>query len=128
MAHFAQLDENNLVTQVIVVNNETIQNLPFPDSEPVGAAFCRSLFGDTTEWKQTSYNGSFRKHYAGIGFTFDPILDGFIAPQPFPSWVLDTATLEWAAPVPYPSDGQMYFWDEDTKNWIVVDQQEEPSV
>jgi hypothetical protein len=81
MANFAKLDENSIVTEVIVVNNETINDLPFPDSEPVGVAFCQSLFGSTTVWKQTSYNANFRKNYASIGFTYDPVLDEFIPPQ-----------------------------------------------
>ena len=81
MANFAKLDENSIVTEVIVVNNETINDLPFPDSKPVGVAFCQSLFGSTTVWKQTSYNANFRKNYASIGFTYDPVLDEFIPPQ-----------------------------------------------
>lgn len=76
MAHFAQLQDNKVV-RVIVVSNDVIGNLPFPQSEPVGAAFCRSLYGDTT-WKQTSYNGSFRKNFAGVGYTYDPQRDEFI--------------------------------------------------
>jgi hypothetical protein len=70
MAHFAQLDANNVVTQVIVVNNSVIQDLPFPESEPLGVAFCQSLFGIDTVWKQTSYNKSFRARYASIGYKF----------------------------------------------------------
>jgi hypothetical protein len=80
MAHFAQLDANNIVTEVIVVNNEVIQNLPFPESEPIGVEFCQSLYGAGTVWKQTSYNGNFRGIYAGIGFTYDPVKDVFTSP------------------------------------------------
>jgi len=80
MAHFAQLDENNVVLQVIVVNNEVIHNLPFPESEPIGVEFCQSLYGADTVWKQTSYNGNFRGVYAGIGYSYDPVLDIFVAP------------------------------------------------
>jgi hypothetical protein len=122
MANFAQLDENYIVTEVIVVNNETINDLPFPESEPVGVAFLQSLFGSTTIWKQTSYNANFRKNYAGIGYTYDPVLDAFIAPQPYPSWLLNTTTCQWEAPVPYPSDGKTYIWDEATLSWVLVDQ------
>ena len=118
MAHFAQLDENYLVTQVIVVNNATIENLPFPESDPVGVAFCQSLFGENTIWKQTSYNANFRKNYAGIGFTYDPVLDAFIPPQPYPSWLLNTTTCQWQAPIPYPTDGLTYEWDEATQSWV----------
>lgn len=121
MAHFAELDANNVVTQVIVVNNETIDNLPFPESEPVGVEFCQSLYGADTVWKQTSYNASFRKHYAGAGFTYDATLDAFIPPKPYPSWLLNTTTCDWEAPVPYPNDGKNYRWDEATLSWVLVD-------
>jgi hypothetical protein len=98
MAHFAQLDGSYTVTQVIVINNETIYDLPFPESEPVGVAFCQSLFGDTTVWKQTSYNANFRKNYAGVGYTYDPVLDAFIAPKPAQDCTLDTTTCQWICP------------------------------
>ena len=120
MANFAQLNEKYIVTQVIVVNNETIDNLPFPESEPMGVAFCQSLLGPTTNWKQTSYNASFRKNYAGIGYTYDPALDAFIPPKPYPSWLLNTVTCQWEAPVPYPNDGKTYVWDEATLSWVEV--------
>ena len=123
MANFAQLNENYIVTEVIVVNNETIDNLPFPESEPVGVAFCQSLYGSTTVWKQTSYNANFRKNYAGIGYTYDPVLDAFIAPQPYPSWLLNTTTCQWQAPVPYPDDGKTYIWDEATLSWVLAPQE-----
>jgi hypothetical protein len=117
MAHFAQLDENNVVQRVIVVSNEVINNEPFPESEPIGAAFCQNLFGGN--WKQTSYNGNIRKHYAGIGYKYDAALDAFIPPQPYPSWTLD-ADCNWQAPVPMPTDGKMYLWDEATLSWVEV--------
>jgi hypothetical protein len=84
MAHFAKLDENNVVIHVIVVNNAVIDNLPFPESEPVGVAFCQSLFGSDTTWKQTSYNSNFRGVYASIGYTYDPVNDVFVIPPPPP--------------------------------------------
>ena len=120
MANFAQLDGAYTVTEVIVVNNETIDNLPFPESEPVGVAFCQSLFGTDTIWKQTSYNANFRKNYAGIGYTYDPVLDAFIPPKPYPSWLLNTTICQWEAPVPYPNDGKRYRWDEATLSWVEV--------
>lgn len=98
MAHFAQLDENNIVLQVIVVNNNVIENLPFPDSEPVGVAFCQSLFGADTVWKQTSYNANFRKNYAGIGGSYRADIDAFVAPQPDPQCVLNLQTADWDCP------------------------------
>lgn len=120
MAHFAQLSPNFSVLDVVVVNNATVDNLPFPESEPVGVAFCQALFGSTTVWKQTSYNANFRKNYAGIGYNYDPILDAFIRPKPFPSWLLNTDTCQWEAPVPYPNDGNTYSWDEATLSWVFV--------
>lgn len=118
MAHFAQLDENNVVTQVIVVhNNELMDN--GVESETKGIAFCQSLFPGT-KWRQTSYSGNMRKNYAGIGYTYNAIRDAFIAPQPFPSWVLDDATCQWKAPVPMPTDGQRYSWDEATQAWVAA--------
>jgi len=80
MAYFAQLDENNTVTQVIVISNEVINNLPFPESEPFGVGFCQSLFGADTVWKQTSYNNNFRGNFAGIGAKYDPVKDAFNPP------------------------------------------------
>lgn len=123
MAHFAELDQNSTILQVIVVNNSDVNNLPFPESEPVGIAFCQSLLGADTRWAQTSYNANFRYNYAGIGYTFDPIPapnGAFIPPKPYPSWLLDTNTFQWQPPVPYPTDGGIYTWDEDTQTWVPV--------
>jgi hypothetical protein len=121
MAHFAQLDAQNLVMQVIVVNNDVIENLPFPESEPVGVAFCQSLFGSDTNWAQTSYNANFRYNYAGAGCFFDVSVapnGAFIPPKPYPSWLLNTTTFRWQAPVPFPDDGNAYYWDEATQSWV----------
>ncbi len=86
MAHFAQLNSENIVLQVIVVNNEVLNNLPFPESEPIGVEFCQSLFGPETIWKQTSYNRNFRGAYAGIGYTYDSVNNVFVAPpNPIPN-------------------------------------------
>lgn len=123
MAHFAELDQDNIVLQVIVVGNDSINNLPFPESEPVGIAFCQSLLGPSTRWAQTSYNANFRYNYAGIGYTFDPTPTpngAFIPPKPYPSWLLNTNTFQWEPPVPYPTDGGMYQWDEETQSWVLV--------
>lgn len=119
MAHFAQLDENNVVMQVVVVhNNELLDN--GVESEAKGVAFCQSLFGAHTTWVQTSYNGNIRKNYAGIGYAYDKARDAFIPPQPFPSWTLNEETAKWEPPVPMPSDGQIYLWDETAGNWVVA--------
>ncbi len=119
MAHFAQLDKNNLVTQVIVVHNNDCM-VDGVEREEVGIAFCQSLFGADTRWVQTSYNGNMRKNFAGIGYQYDVQRDAFIPPQPYPSWLLDELTCQWNAPVPYPSDGSVYRWDESQKNWEAV--------
>lgn len=79
MAHFVQMN-GNTCGMVIVVNNEVLENKEFPESEPIGVSFCKSLYGDNTEWKQTSYNGNFRGRYAGSGMIYDPIKDEFIYP------------------------------------------------
>lgn len=120
MAHFAKLDDQNLVLDVNVVNNDTINNLPFPESEPAGVQFLTEWSGGYTNWKQTSYSASFRKNYAGIGYTYSMALDAFIPPKPFPSWLLDTNTCQWQAPIPYPNDGKLYTWDEATQSWIEI--------
>lgn len=126
MAHFAQLDSNNIVTQVIVVHNNELMDENGKESEAKGVAFCKSLFGQNGNWVQTSYNGNFRKNYAGIGYTYDKKLNAFIPPQTFPSWVLDKTTANWKAPVAMPSDaksesnpdGKLYVWDESIVNWV----------
>lgn len=120
MAHFAKLDSNNIVEEVIVIANGVIYDLPFPESEPYGVDFCKELYGKYTNWKQTSYNGSFRNVYAGIGFTYDPVNDVFIEPQPYLSWTLNQTTFKWEAPIPYPTDGKDYYWDEETTSWVEV--------
>ena len=118
MAHFAQIDDNNIVVQVIVVANEELM-LDGVENETKGILFCKSLFGEDTRWVQTSYNGNKRKNYAGIGYTYDPVNDHFFAPQPYPSWILD-ADARWQAPTPYPTDGKFYTWNESTLTWDEV--------
>ena len=116
MAHFAKI-ENNIVTQVIVVNNDDITDENGNESEAIGIQFCKQLFGEDTVWVQTSYNNNFRKNYAGIDSTYDSTRDAFIPPQPFPSWTLVEETCLWESPVPYPEDGQDYRWNEELLNW-----------
>jgi len=122
MAHFAQLDDNNVVTQVIVVANEELL-LDGVESEAKGVIFCKSLFGEDTKWKQTSYNGNIRKNYAGIGYTYDAANDWFYAPQPYSSWTLD-ADAKWQAPIAYPTidpeNPKLYKWNEETLSWDEV--------
>jgi hypothetical protein len=123
VAHFAELDENNVVKRVIVVDNKDTADANGNEIESIGVAFCQKLLGGN--WKQTSYNGNIRKNYAGIGYTYRADIDAFVAPQPYPSWVLDV-NAQWQAPVPMPQDAgtgeppKMYTWDEGTQSWVVV--------
>ena len=113
MAHYAFLDENNIVTEVIVGTDET-ELIEGKDPETWYGEFRGQVC------KRTSYNGNIRKNYAGIGFTYDAGLDAFIAPKPFASWVLDEATAQWQAPVPMPEGN--YTWDEDSVSWLEVEE------
>lgn len=123
MAYFAQL-ENNIVQQVISISNFDAPDPAPTNSEPLGQAFIANVLKLGGTWKQTSYNGTFRKHYAGIGYTYDDVLDAFIPPKPYPSWLLNTETCNWEAPVPYPNDGKSYYWDEETQQWVEIDRPE----
>jgi len=142
MAHFAELDKDNIVIRVVVIGNEdtmkdtvkldnsemlsSIKNISGKtftknevaidwEDEKKGKDFCNSLYGGT--WVQTSYNGNIRKQYAGTGYTYDSINDVFISQQPYPSWSLDK-NFDWQAPVTEPDDGKLYYWDEKTLSWI----------
>jgi hypothetical protein len=119
MAHFAQLD-NNQVIQVIVVHNNELLDENGIEQESKGQEFCANLLGGT--WLQTSYNASIRKNYAGLGFLYDSTRDAFIPPKPFDSWVLNEDTCNWQSPVTYPSDGKVYEWNESTASWVPVTQ------
>lgn len=122
MAHFAKV-EDGLVTEVLVISQDVVNS---------------GEFGDPSLWVQTSYNTrggvhygpdgqpdgpGLRKNYAGIGFAYDPLLDAFIPPKPYPSWLLNTETCLWEAPVPYPDDGKYYLWDEDAIAWVLAEPQ-----
>jgi len=111
MAHYSFLDENNIVTEVIVGKDET-------DLTHDWEQYYGSFRGQVC--KRTSYNGNIRFNYAGIGYTYDPIRDAFIPPKPYASWLLNETTCRWDAPVPYPEDGKRYSWDEPTLNWIEI--------
>ena len=121
MAHFAEIDNNDVVLRVIVVSNADTSTPDGTEVESIGIAFCQRLFGGN--WVQTSYNNSFRKRYAGIGYTYNRQYDAFITPKPYPSWTLNTTTLDWEAPVPYPTDGKVYYWNEGTTSWQLVEPQ-----
>ena len=111
MAHFAKLDENNIVKQVVVVSND------IATTEEKGIEFLNNLYRKTGNWKQTSYNNNIRKNFAGIGYTYDESLDLFIEPKLHNSWILDEATGRYNAPVDYPNDGKTYKWNEETTSW-----------
>ena len=102
MSHFAKINNNNIVEEVIVAEQDFINS---------GAV------GDSFLWIQTSYNGNFRKNFAGTGFTYDKTRDAFIPAQPYPSWTLDEDTCLWECPVAYPDDGKEYEWNETDKQW-----------
>ena len=119
MAHFAELDENNVVLQVIVVHNNELLDDEGQENEAKGVEFCSTLFGHTN-WVQTSYNDSVRKQFAGVGYTYDSDSDIFVAPQPYPSWSLDDNN-DWQPPTPMPEDDNLYNWNEETQNWDLVE-------
>lgn len=123
MAHFAQLDENNMVINVIVVHNNDCLDENGNESEQKGIDFCKMLLGANTRWVQTSYNSNFRQRYAGIGYKYDASIDAFINPSPYPSWIYNTETHEWDPPTPKPTEFIMdyeYKWNEETRTWDSV--------
>ena len=122
MAHYAFLDKDGIVTEVITGRDET---------ETVdGISDWETYYGNirNQDCVRTSYNGNIRFNYAGIGFTYDADRDAFISPKPYESWVLDEETCRWAAPVPYPEDDVMYQWDEETIDWIATDYSAQPAI
>ena len=121
MAHFAKIDENNIVTQVIVIHNNELL-VDGEESETKGIDFCESLYGHRN-WVQTSYNNNMRYNYAAAGYVWDSENDAFYAPQPYPSWSLDENYI-WQSPVPMPEDAsseKIYSWDEENQEWKIVE-------
>ena len=116
MAHFAKLGIDNVVLEVLVVNNVDTMTPQGEEKEEIGVEFLQKLTGHQA-WKQTSYNGKFRKRYAGHGYTYNSELDAFIPPKPYSSWTLDTQEANWQAPVAYPNDGKSYNWNEENQSW-----------
>ena len=122
MAHFAEIDENNIVTRVLVVGD---------DQENRGQEFLANDLGLGGTWKKTSYNTvggvhsnggtPFRKNYAGIGYAYDSIRDAFIPPKPYNSWILNEDTCLWDSPIPYPNDGNRYTWNEENQSWDLME-------
>lgn len=125
MAHFAELNQDNQVLRVVVVGNNDCKDQYGQESEEVGIQFCKSLFGQETIWRQTSYNGNIRKNYAAIGYTYDDMRNAFIPPKPYESWRLNEATCLWESPVPMPEQDPenpaVYNWDEQNQEWKKVE-------
>jgi hypothetical protein len=123
MAHFAKLNSDNIVEKVVVVSND------IATTEQAGIDFINNLHGTNDVWKQTSYNTienthtlggtPFRKNYAGIDYTYNETIDGFVPPKIFNSWILNETTGVWDPPVAYPNDGNTYDWNENTQNWVL---------
>ena len=124
MAHFAKLGVGNIIIEVAIVSND------IATTEQAGIDFLNNLYGSRDVWKQTSYNTNggvhklggtpLRKNYAGVGYTYDQIKDAFIAPKPYASWLLNETTCLWEAPTTYPTDGEVYTWNETTTSWDLV--------
>lgn len=124
MAHFAKLNSENIVEEVLVVSNEVATN------EQAGVNFLNNLLKTNDTWKQTSYNTvggvhklggiPFRKNYAGVGYKYDESRDAFISPKPYNSWTLNETSCSWEAPTPYPNDGNLYIWDEENLRWNLI--------
>jgi hypothetical protein len=122
MAHFAQLDENNKVINIVVVNNQELINDEGNESENKGITFCQDLFGTNTTWVQTSYNGNIRKCYAQIGGYYDKSINAFIPLKPFDSWKFNFDSHSWQAPVEAPKriEGYTWVWFEGNKEWVKI--------
>lgn len=115
MAYFARINDANEVVQVIAISNDVCPD-PAPDNEQMGIDYITNVLNLPGTWLQTSYNGNFRYNYAGPDSTYDHENDAFIGPQPYPSWVLNNQ-FKWVSPVPYPDNGGVYYWDEQTQTW-----------
>ena len=130
MASFAKLNSENIVITVVSVVNEVIKDSNGIEQEDIGIQFLKTLYNEPNAiWKKTSYNTNagihslggtpFRKNHAGIGYTYDEVRDAFIGPKPYNSWILNEQTCNWDAPIPMPTDGQRYSWNEETQNWTL---------
>lgn len=125
MAHFAKLDNNNKVVSVEVVVDSVITDGEGVEQEQLGIDFLNNLYGPGSWYKQTSYNKTIRKNFAGVGFTYDPSRDAFIPPNSFSSWTLNETTCQYDPPITKPDDGNIYIWNEilyysdNTKGWVL---------
>jgi len=118
MAHYAFLDENYIVTEVIVGKDESNFDWERYYGD-IRGQLCKRTSYNTIGGVHKNGGTPLRKNYAGLGFTYDPIRDAFIAPKPYPSWFLNEGSCIWEAPVSYPNEGQLYSWDESTKSWVL---------
>ncbi len=123
MAHFCKLDENNVILNTVVINDSDCLDENGIESEAVGIAFCKSIYGEDTNWIQTSWTNRIRKRYAEPGYTYDSVRDAFIPPKYYESWSLNEDTLDWDPPVPYPTEGPKCYWDELTLSWVPIPQE-----
>jgi hypothetical protein len=120
MAHFARIDENWIVEEVIVVSNNALLNQHGIECDWLGEQFCQQLYGAHTKWIQTSYNGKKYKNFAGVKYSFDPHRHAFIPPKPYKSWLLDENTCRWKPPIPCPTDGAFYHWNDESQQWDLI--------
>jgi hypothetical protein len=121
MAYFAKLGTGNIVEQIISINNAVITDANGVEQEQLGNDFINKLYNTRDVWKQTSYNRTFRKNYAGIGYQYDQTRDAFIPPKPYNSWILNEDTCGWQPPIPCPVDDNKYKWNESTLTWDIVE-------
>ncbi len=128
MAHYAKIDSSSEVVQVIKIENSEIINSDGIINPWEGVFILqqgeKNIGENISQWVQTSYKGSIRKNYAGLGYRYDEDLDAFIPPKPFTSWTLDEDTCQWEAPTPMPDDGKEYMWDEEIQDWSLLEEQE----
>jgi hypothetical protein len=121
MAHYAFLNKNNIVTEVIVGKKEGEEGVDWESHYSVfRGQTCKRTSYNTHGGVHSSGGTPYRKNYAGIGYTYDESRDAFIPPKPFNSWLLDEDTCQWKAPIPYPNDDKRYTWDEETRSWVEV--------
>ena len=114
MAHYAKLTTENIVETVIVIDNE------HEPTEDQGIEYCRSLYGQDTQWRKASYNRTIRKNFPGPGYYYDRYRDAFIPPRPYQSWIFNEQLCSWDPPTPEPKDGKLYRWDEYTASWVLM--------
>lgn len=119
MAYFAEVDATGTVLRVISISDSDAPDPAPTNSEPIGQNYIANVLGVPGQFVQTSYNANFRKQYASPGFSYDTVADVFISPQPYPSWALDEE-YDWQPPVPYPTDGASYLWDENAQSWVAL--------